>query len=172
MRRVCSRALTSATPRSIDVSVYNNSQAGITARYPARWLLEESGEFVFRVRDMSRRGFNTLIAVDALAIGADSSARSLFDQLSLARAQALIDYAVLGYDDYPLADGSTATSMAYSYVARDANPFLRGVSTIARGLDILIVQRGQAILVSFRADNQVFAQELSTLERFIANLEF
>ena len=154
------------------VSVYSNAEAGITAQYPARWLLEESGDYVFRVRDMSRRGFNTQIAVDAVAVGADSSARSLFDQLSLARAQALIDYAALGYDDYALTDGSSAISMAYSYVARDANPFLQGLSTIVRGLDILIARRGQAILVSFLADNQVYERELATLERFVDNLEF
>ena len=41
--------------------IYDNVEAGITARYPIRWLLDESGPQVFRVRDMSQRGFKTVI---------------------------------------------------------------------------------------------------------------
>lgn len=153
-------------------SVYTNSEAGITAVHPARWLLEETGDFVFRVRDMSYRGFNTQIEVSTVAVGADNSARSVFDQLSLARAQALVDYHVLGYDEYFLSDESSASSMAYSFVARDASPFLQGVSSVVSGLDILIVRRGQAVIVSFRADSRIYEREVATLRWFIENLEF
>ena len=153
-------------------SVYSNATAGITARYPARWLLEESGEYVFRVRDMAHRGFNTAIEISTVAAGADASARSLFDQLSLARAQVLIDYNVLGYEAYALPDDSPATAMAYSFVAREASPFLQGVSAVVRGLDILTVRRGQALIISFRADSRIYDRELATLRAFIENLEY
>ncbi|MCY4464386.1 MAG: hypothetical protein OXE46_02490 [Chloroflexi bacterium] len=153
-------------------SVYMNDEAGITAVHPARWLLEESGDFVFRVRDMSYPGFQTLIEVSTVAVGADNSARSIFDQLSLARAQALVDYHILGYDEYVLSDESMASSMAYSFVARDASPFLQGISTVVSGLDILLVRRGQGVIVSFRADSRIFEREVSTLRWFIENLEF
>lgn len=153
-------------------SVYTNDEAGITAVHPARWLLEETGDFVFRVRDMSYRGFNTQIEVSTVAFGADNSARNIFDQLSLARAQALVDYHVLSYDEYVLPDESSASSMAYSFVARDASPFLQGMSSVVSGLDILIVRRGQAVIVSFRADSRIYEREVSTLRWFIENLEF
>ncbi|MCY4248488.1 MAG: hypothetical protein OXE95_13040 [Chloroflexi bacterium] len=153
-------------------SAYANREAGITAVYPARWLLEETGDFVFRVRDMSYRGFNTQIEVNVAGIGANNSARSVFDQLSLARAQSLVDYTVLGYDEYVLSDESSASAMAYSFVARDASPFLQGISSVVTGLDILIARRGQAVIVSFRADSRIYEQEVATLRWFIENLEF
>lgn len=154
-------------------SVYSNFEAGITARYPARWLLEESQDaFVFRVRDTSHRGFNTEIQVSTLPVGADSTARNLLDQLSLRRAQILIDYSILGYDSYLMPDESRAISMSYAFVSRDASPFLEGVSSLVKGLDILTIRRGQALVISYRADTIAFARELETLEWFVQNLGF
>ncbi len=153
-------------------SEYNNLQAGISAKYPARWLLEETGSFIFRVRDMAHRGFNTVIEVSAAPVGRDTSERNIFDQLTLQRSQVLIDYTVLGYDDYPLADDSLAVSMSYSFVSRDSSPFLEGVSSIVNGLDILTIRRGQALIVSFRAGAEIYLRELDTLRWFMQNLEF
>lgn len=153
-------------------SDYSNLEAGISAKYPARWLLEETGSFIFRVRDMARRGYNTLIEVSAAPVGRDTSERNIFDQLTLQRSQVLTDYTVLGYDDYLLADDTLAVSMSYSFVARDSSPFLEGVSSIVNGLDILTIRRGQALVVSFRADADIYQRELETLRWFIQNLEF
>ncbi len=154
-------------------SVYNNVEAGIQASYPARWLLDEpAGRFVFRVRDMSFAGFNTTIEVSALPVGADTSARNLFDQLSLERAQILTDYSVLGYDSYAMPDETAALSMTYSFVSRDSSPFLEGVSSLVNGVDILTIRRGQALVISFRADASAYARELETLEWFVQNLQF
>ena len=153
-------------------SVYSNVEAGIIANYPARWLLEESAGNVFRARDMSHRGFNTLIEIQTLPLGPDSTERNLLDQLSLRRSQVLIDYTVLGYDTYSLPDDSQAISMSYTFVARDANPFLEGVSSIVNGLDILTLRRGQALIITFRADASIYQRELETLRWFMRNLEF
>ena len=153
-------------------SVYSNIEAGITASYPARWLLEESDTYVFRVRDMSHRGFNTVIEISTLPVGADSAERNVLDRLSLQRSQVLIDYAVLGYDTYILPDETQAISMAYSFVARDTSPFLEGVSSIVSGLDILTIRSGQAVIISFRADASIYSNELDTLRWFIQQLEF
>ena len=151
--------------------VYNNVEAGIQAHYPYRWLLDESGDYVFRVRDTVRRGFPTIIEVSALPVGPETTERNLLDRLTLSRAQTLIDYAVLGYDIYLLPDESAAVSMAYSFVSRDTSPFLEGASSIVAGLDILSIRRGQAVIVSFRADAAIFERELATLRWFMDNLE-
>lgn len=153
-------------------SDYSNLEAGISAKYPARWLLEETGPFIFRVRDMARRGFNTVIEVSAAPVGSDTSERNILDQLTLQRSQVLIDYTVLGYADYPLADDSRAITMSYSFVSRDSNPFLEGVSSIVYGLDILTISRGQALIIAFRADADIYQRELETLRWFVQNLEF
>ncbi len=153
-------------------SVYTNNAAGITASYPARWLLDESEGTVFRVRDMSRLGFNTTIEVRSLPVGADGAERNLLDHLSLQRSQVFIDYSVLGYDTFLLPDDTQAISMTYTFVSRDASPFLEGVSSIVNGLDILAIRRGQALIVSFRAESSIYQRELATFHRFINNLEF
>ncbi len=153
-------------------SVYRNVEAGITASYPARWLLDESGDYVFRARDMSHRGYQTLIELRTLPVGPDSAERNILDHLSLQRAQVLVDYAVLGYDTYRLPDETWAISMSYSFVARDSSPFLEGVSSIVNGLDILTLRRGQALIITFRADSSIYRRELETLRWFIQNLEF
>ena len=151
---------------------YTNITAGITASYPARWLLDESEDNVFRIRDTSHLGFNTTIEVRSLPVGADSTERNLLDHLSLQRSQVFIDYSVLGYDTFRLPDDSQAISMAYTFVSRDASPFLEGVSSIVNGLDILAIRRGQALIVSFRAESSIYQRELASFQRFIENLEF
>lgn len=153
-------------------SEYRNLEAGIAALYPARWFLEESGSYVFRVRDMAHLGFKTIIEVSTSPVGPDTTERNIFDQLSLQRSQVLIDYTVLGYDNYRLADDSAAVSMSYSFVSRDTSPFLEGVSSIVNALDILTIRRGQALVISFRADERIYQAELETLRWFVQNLEF
>lgn len=153
-------------------SAYINIEAGISASYPARWLLDESVSNIFRVRDMSHRGFNTQIEVSSLPVGPDSTERNLLDRLSMQRAQVLIDYTVLGYDSYSLPDESQAVTMSYSFVSRDASPFLEGVSSIVNGLDILTVRRGQALVISYRAESNIFQRELETLAVFLDDLQF
>lgn len=153
-------------------SEYSNLEAGISAKYPARWLLEETGAYIFRVRDMAHRGFNTVIEVSAAPVGSDTSERNILDQLTLQRAQVLTDYAVLAYDEFRLADDSPAISMSYSFVSRDSNPFLEGVSSIVYGLDILTIRRGQALIIAFRADADIYLRELETLRWFVQNLDF
>ncbi len=153
-------------------SAYNNVEAGITASYPARWLLDESDSNIFRVRDMSHRGFNTVIEVSSLPVSSDSAERNLLDRLSIQRAQVLIDYTILGYGTYSLPDETQAVTMSYSFVSRDASPFLEGLSSIVNGLDILTVRRGQALVISFRADSNIFQRELQTLTTFVDNLQF
>ncbi len=153
-------------------SVYSNNSVGITASYPARWLLDESEESVFRIRDMSHLGFKTTIELRSLPVGADSAERNLLDHLSLQRSQVFIDYSVLGYDSYRLPDDSQAISMSYTFVSREASPFLEGASAIVNGLDILVIRRGQAFVVSFRAESSIYQRELETFRRFIDKLEF
>lgn len=153
-------------------SVYNNLEAGLTALYPSRWLLEESGSYVFRVRDMAHLGFKTVIEVNTSPVGPDTTERNILDQLSLQRSQVLIDYTVLGYDTYRLADDSAAVSMSYSFVSRDTSPFLEGVSSIVSALDILTIRRGEALIISFRADESIYQAELETLRWFVQHLQF
>ena len=152
---------------------YINSQVGIRAFYPQHWLIDTSGKYVFRVRDLSQAGFKTTIQVDVQPVTINTSARNLLDTLTLNRSQTFSAYRVRSQrDDYKLPNGQTATAMRYVYVVGDDNPFLQTIPSVVEGLDILTIRRGQAIIITFLSDSQTFDDNLPIFERFLDDLEF
>lgn len=153
-------------------ALYNNTQAGIRARYPDNWLLDESGDYIFQVRNMAQSGFKTTIRIATQPVSASSSPRTVFDALTLNRAQVLASYNVLEENPFTLPNEVQATAMLYTYVATDPNPFLQGIPTVVLGLDILTIQRGQAIIITFRADANTYEAEFPIFNQFLSDLEF
>ncbi|MCC6801321.1 MAG: hypothetical protein IT319_00450 [Anaerolineae bacterium] len=151
---------------------YVNSEVGIRAAYPQRWLIDTGGSYIFRVRDLAQLGFKTSIQVDVQPVSLNTSARNLLDALSLSRVSTLSGYRVLSRQPYTLPDEQEATSMVYVYVSTDDNPFLETVPTVVEGMDILTIRRGQAIIVTFLSDADTFDENLPTFERFLDDLEF
>lgn len=150
---------------------YEETQAGIRAFYPQNWLLDTEGGYVFRVRDMAQSGFKTTIQVEVRPVALNISARNLLDDLTLSRAQTFSSYNVLESRDYPLQD-IQATAMSYVYVAADDNPFLQTLPTVVEGLDIIVNEGGQAVIITFLSDAQTYEQNLPTFERFLDDLQF
>lgn len=158
---------------TIDATVsYINSQVGIRAFYPQRWLIDTSGDYVFRVRDLSQLGFKTTLQVDVKPVTLNTSARNLLDSLTLNRANTLSGYKVQSRTPYTLPNGQEATSMLYVYTASGDNPFLATVPTVVEGMDILTIRRGQAIIITFLCDAQTFDDNLPIFTRFLDDLEF
>lgn len=151
---------------------YSNVQAGITAFYPERWLLDRGQDYVFRVRDMTESGFKTTIQVSTRPISGDTSERNVLDSLSLSRSQTFTDYSVLAVEPFSFQDGVEAQAMFYTYVSRQASPFLEGVPAVVLGLDILTLSRGQAIIITYRADANVYDANRHYFDRFLSTLEF
>ncbi len=158
---------------TIDATVpYVNSQVGIRAFYPQRWLIDTSGDYVFRVRDLSQPGFKTTLQVDVQPVTLNTSARNLLDTLTLNRSNTLSGYSVLSRTPYTLPNGLEATAMHYVYVAANDNPFLEAIPTVVEGTDILTIRRGQAIIITFLCDTQTFDNNLPIFTRFLDDLEF
>ncbi len=153
-------------------TLYTNLQAGISAEYPQNWLIDEAGDYVFRVRDTSRIGYPTTIQVATRPVSPSTSARSILDALTLNRAQVLDGYNVLAEFDYLLPDDIEASAMIYTFVATNPNPFLQGVPVVIQGQDILTIQRGQAIIITFLSEAQTYEENLNQLNQFISTLEF
>ncbi len=152
---------------------YTNPQAGITALYPQNWLLEEGGsDFIFRVSDTAALGYNTSIQVAVRPISSETSARNIFDSLTLARAQTLAKYEVIAEDAFVLPDETTTSAMTYVFVSSPTNPFLQSIPVVVEGIDILIIERGQAIIVSFLSSADTFEENLPMLQEFLRSLEF
>jgi hypothetical protein len=154
-------------------STYSNVEAGIHALYPYNWLIDNEGEYIFRVRDMSNIGFKTTIQVNIQATGQNATARNIADAITLNRSQTLAVYNVLDINNrFLLPDETTATAISYTYAAIDPDPFLQSIPIVVQGLDILSTKRGQAIIISFIADANTFATDYPIFERFLATLEF
>jgi hypothetical protein len=150
---------------------YTNIQAGIRAYYPQNWLIDSDGDYVFRVRDMSQRGFKTTIQVAVQPISLATTSRNLIDILTLNRSQTLSGYDVIRFEPY-LLDERQATAMTYTFVSSESNAFLESLPVVVEGLDILIDQGSQALIVSYLADVNQYEQNLPIFERFLADLEF
>jgi hypothetical protein len=153
-------------------TIYTNSQAGIQAAYPQNWLLDEGGDYIFRVRDEAHIGFKTTMQVAARPVSANTSMRNVLDALTLSRSQTLAFYSVLSEEPYTLPDESSATAMSYTYVSGDPNPFLQSVPVVVEGFDILTIKRGQAVVITFLSEAPAYEENLPLFNQFLSNLEF
>jgi hypothetical protein len=153
-------------------TLYVDSRSGIRVRYPQNWLIDTQGDYVLQVRDTAQLGFTTTIRVSVVPVGAGMQAKNIFDSLSLARLQTLAAYQVLGIQPFALAGDENTSSMSYVYAATQGDPLLQSVPLIVRGLDILTIKRGQAVIVTFLADSSLFDREYPLFQRFLNNLEF
>lgn len=155
------------------VTTYTNSTAGISALYPRNWLIDTAGNYIFRVQNTARIGFKTTIQVSVQAVSANTSTRNIVDALTLSRAQTLAAYRALPANNtFVLPDGTFATEVRYTYTAINADPFLETIPTVVRGLDILSIKRGQAVVITFLAAAESYEADYDTFSRFLDTLEF
>lgn len=151
---------------------YRDLGAGILARYPENWLLDTAGDYVFRVRDPESGAFLTTLQVRVTSIGEDSAERNILDTLTLQRARTLAAFKTLRSVPFELPDGEAAIRFEYVYAATEANPFLEPIPVVVRGVDIVTIKRGQAIIVTFRVEADRFDDEAWRLDQLLASLEF
>jgi hypothetical protein len=152
---------------------YVDVESGVRASYPQTWAIDSEGDYVFRVRDLSRVGFKTAIVVDTQPVSLSTTPRNLLDALSLDRAQTLGVYRILSIEDsVPLPDDTPATRMIYTYVDVETNPTLQTLPIIVEGLDVIAIREGQAIILSFLSDANTFESQLPVFERFLDALQF
>lgn len=152
--------------------IYNNVQAGIRAEYPRNWLLDEDGDYVFQVRDMSRVGYKTTIRVATRPVSASMTERNVLDSLNITRPLNLSTYTPLSFEATTLPDESPGTAMTYSFVETETNPFLASLPVVVSGLDILTIRGGQALIITFRADAATFDEDVAVFNRFLRSLDF
>lgn len=150
---------------------YSNSQAGIRALYPEGWLIDTSSSYVFRVRDLAAAGFKTTIQVSVSPVAATASARNVVDTLILSRSQ-LSAYKILERYPISLSNERQALAVEYAYASTGEDAFLSTLPTIVSGVDIIVIQRGQAIIISFLSNADTFDENYPIFERFLDALVF
>lgn len=152
---------------------YVNTEAGIRSFYPENWLLDaDSNDYIFRIQDMRQTGFKTTIQVATRPVSPETSTRNVLEAFSLTRSQTLAAYDVLAIEPYALPDQQEATAMSYTYVASGDAPFLQSIPTVVRGLDILTIARGEAIVITFQDEADTYDGNFVIFEQFLRDLEF
>ncbi len=153
-------------------TLYENAQVGITANYPANWLLDESNDlYVFRVRDMSRIGYKTTIQIAIEPIGPTTTPQNVLNFLALRRSTQLAQYNTLSIGSTEQQDLGILPSMTYFFTTSSNDAALEILPTVVVGRDVLFLLRGQAIIATFRANAATFQDDEAVFDRFLNTLE-
>lgn len=150
---------------------FRNSEVGVTAYYPANWLLDTSSS-VLHVTDTARSGFKTIIEVRVLPFAPRMSARNVIDGLTLARQGMLQDYRNLTTREITLRNQDVAIVNEYQFVYAPNDPFLQSLSKTVVGRDVLVIRRNQAILITFQTDARTLEEDMAIFDRFLDTLEY
>jgi hypothetical protein len=160
------RALT-ATQR------FEDKEAGIAARYPVNWLVDQNGhDFIFRAQDPAALSFKTTLQIAIVTVGPDAHTTDLPDILNPVRAASLPAYRPLTITPIKFANGTEALQMAYAYVSSESNPFLQSVPIVVQAIDVIVLRRNQALVVTYRADEKFFERYRPVFDTFLRSLEF
>lgn len=150
---------------------YEDIVNGVRAFYPAQWLLDTQGDYIFRVRDTQTKGFKTTIQVSSLPASAATTARTIADRIALTRAQTLTDFRILSTTNTEFR-GIEAQLILYTFVSRELNPFLEDIPSVVLAQDIIVQQRNRAFVLTFRAEASRYDALYPLFARFLALLEF
>ncbi|MFN8529613.1 MAG: hypothetical protein U0670_13465 [Anaerolineae bacterium] len=151
---------------------YEDVRAGIRCLYPQNWLLDTDGDYVFRVRDMTQPDFKTTVQVQIIPISPSSTVRNLLDDLKLTRAQVYAAYQQFPREEITLANDIPASSVEYTFVSSGTDPFLETLPTVVEGQDIIVLQRGQAVVITFQSSAERYEQLYPIFQTFLDDLEF
>jgi hypothetical protein len=157
-------------------SVENRSQAfnngKISAQAPAGWLaLKPGGNEVLHIVDRTASGFGTTYLIETEAVPADAQPGQIMGLLTLERANSLTSYRVLSQQEV-LVQGRKAIEIQYVYVESAANVTHAVIPAVVKGLDYVFMNGGQAVIVTYRADQSVYDMDLGRFYRFLVSVSF
>lgn len=156
-------------------TIYTNVEVGITALYPADWLLDEptsSADYVFRVQNRHERGYPTTFQIASIPISGDSQARSILDLLTLQRSKTLAAYRTLLVEPYQFAEDQQGIRGLFTYVDTAENPFTQAIPSVVSGVDIVVSVGGRALVITFISEASNYDNNYTLFETFLEDLSF
>lgn len=145
---------------------------GITVAAPKGWLQPEpSGNELFRAVDINSGGFGTTYIISKITIAQDVPALEVASIVALAHAQDLLAFRVLSQQEVQVY-GRTAYELSYVFV--ESNPDLTNsnLPRVIRGTDYIFVNDGQAVVVSYQADENNYDLDLNRFLLFLRSINF
>jgi hypothetical protein len=150
---------------------FENLEAGVRAQVPRGWLIDTAGpDFVIRAQDPDALPFKTLLQISVLPIGPDATPNKVLDLLTMQRAARLPAYRELLRADQTLR-GEPAKRMEYVYTQDERNPFQATVSLVVQGVDVVVLRRGQAVVITYREERSAFDDNLYRFENLLQTVE-
>ncbi len=150
---------------------FEDLEAGVRAQLPQGWLLDsQSDEYVFRAQDPNALPFKTILQVSVLPIGEDATPDVVLDLLKLQRAPRFSSYQEISRTGETLR-GDPARRMTYTYTQADRNPFQASVQLVIEGVDVVVLRRGQAVIITYREERSVFEDHLYRFENLLQTVE-
>lgn len=150
---------------------YEDLEAGVRAQLPAGWLLNtEDPDVVFRAEDPDALPFKTTLEVSAITVGPDATPNTVLDILNLARAPRFSTYRELSRTATTLRD-DPAMRMTYAYTQDERDPFQASVPLVVQGVDVVVLRRGQAVIITYREERTAFDSNLYRFEDLLQTVE-
>jgi len=126
---------------------------------------------LIRATDRTSAGFATTYAISKLAVAADVTPAQAASFQTLDRSQQLTGFRVLNQQTV-LVNGQEAYQVSYVFVESDPDLTSADIPSVVRGMDYTFVKDGQAITVSYWADDQEFEAGLNLFNRFLSSVKF
>lgn len=152
---------------------FEDLESGVRAQVPADWLLDSRAttEYVFRVQDPNSLPFKTTLQVTFLAVGPNATPRNVLDEININRAKQLSAYRPISTAEVTLRDGTPASRMVYAYTQDERNPFLESLPVVVQGVDVVVLRRSQAAVITYREEINAFDDNLYRFENLLDTLE-
>lgn len=151
---------------------YVDPSAGIRLRYPANWLLEIQDDVLFRAVDVANPRFETTIQIQRIPIRSfpEVTGYTVLYSLSIEYADALSNFRALEFPTFTFDVFEELQGMAYTFVSSSSNPLIQQDVVVVRGLDIVVIRRGLAYVISYQAETSEYDQQLPFFQRFSESL--
>ena len=150
---------------------FENLEAGVRAQVPVGWLMDSGGtEYVFRAQDPDALPFKTTLQVSVLPIGPDATPNIVLDLLFAERAPRFPLYTEVTRSPVTLRGGD-AMRMVYAYAQIERNPFQAVVPLMIEGVDVVVLRRGQAVIITYREERSAFEANLYRFENLLQTVE-
>jgi hypothetical protein len=150
---------------------FEDLEAGVRAQVPRGWLLDtQSSEYVFRAEDPDALPFKTVLQVSVLPVGPDATPNLVLDILNMQRAPRYSTYREISRADQMLR-GEPAKRMTYAYTQDERNPFQATVPLVVQGVDVVVLRRGQAVIITYREERSAFEEHLYRFENLLRTVE-
>lgn len=150
---------------------FEDLDAGVRAQVPDGWLVDaKSDDYVFRAVDPNALPFKTTLQVSVLVIGPDATPDIVLDLLTMQRSTRFATYTELSRQDETLR-GDPAKRMFYAYTNFERNPFLQSLPIEVKGMDVVVLQRGQAVIITYREASESFEDNRYRFENLLGTVE-